>query len=104
MIGGREVRSACVALAAHVVMVLGEVNPANGVASFVRGFAAAVPLAYDGLFTPAPRFGTAVLRTRRGARSARSPTATPSLARSSGDASIHSGQRLRFRWVRQLAR
>jgi hypothetical protein len=41
------------ALAAHIVMVLGEANPANGVASFVRGFAAAVSLGFDGLFTPA---------------------------------------------------
>ncbi|QFU91706.1 hypothetical protein [Amycolatopsis sp. YIM 10] len=39
-------------LAAHIVMVLGEANPANGVASFVRGFAAAVSLGFDGLFTP----------------------------------------------------
>ncbi|RZS29659.1 hypothetical protein EV193_11963 [Herbihabitans rhizosphaerae] len=39
-------------LAAHIVMVIGEANPANGVASFVRGFAAAVSLGFDDLFTP----------------------------------------------------
>jgi hypothetical protein len=42
-----------VVLAANVVLVLGEANPANGVASFVRGFAAAVSLGFDTLFTPA---------------------------------------------------
>ncbi|WP_207926956.1 hypothetical protein [Actinocrispum wychmicini] len=42
-----------VVLVAHIIMVLGEANPANGVASFVRGFAAAVSLGFDGLFTPA---------------------------------------------------
>jgi hypothetical protein len=42
-----------VVLAANVVMVLGDANPANGVASFMRGFAAAVWLGFDGLFTPA---------------------------------------------------
>lgn len=39
-------------LAAHIVMVLGEANPSNGVASFVRGFASAVSLGFDSLFTP----------------------------------------------------
>lgn len=42
-----------VVLAAHIVMVMGEANPANGVATFVSGFAAAVSLGFDGLFTPA---------------------------------------------------
>jgi hypothetical protein len=42
-----------VVLAANIIMVLGEANPANGVASFVRGFAAAVSLGFDDLFTPA---------------------------------------------------
>jgi hypothetical protein len=42
-----------VVLVAHVVMVLGEANPANGVASFVRGFSSAVSLGFDDLFTPA---------------------------------------------------
>ena len=42
-----------VVLAANVVLVLGEANPANGVATFVRGFAAAVSLGFDNLFTPA---------------------------------------------------
>jgi hypothetical protein len=42
-----------VVLVAHIIMVMGEANPANGVASFVRGFAAAVSLGFDGLFTPA---------------------------------------------------
>jgi hypothetical protein len=43
-----------VVLPAQIIMVLGEANPANGVASFVRGFAAAVvSLGFDNLFTPA---------------------------------------------------
>ena len=42
-----------VVLAAQIIMVLGEANPANGVASFVRGFASAVSLGFDNLFTPA---------------------------------------------------
>jgi hypothetical protein len=41
-----------VALAANIVMVVGEANPANGVASFVRGFASAVSLGFGDLFTP----------------------------------------------------
>jgi hypothetical protein len=40
-------------LAANIVMVLGEANPANGVASFVRSFADAVSLGFEDLFTPA---------------------------------------------------
>jgi hypothetical protein len=40
-------------LAANIIMVLGEANPANGVASFVRGWAAGVSLGLDDLFTPA---------------------------------------------------
>jgi|GEM_PF-3473669 len=40
-------------LAAHIVMVIGEANPANGVATFVRGWAGGVSLGLDGLFTPA---------------------------------------------------
>lgn len=42
-----------VVLVAHIVMVLGEANPANGVASFVRGFSSSVSLGFDDLFTPA---------------------------------------------------
>lgn len=42
-----------VVLAANIVMVLGEANPANGVASFVRGFASGVSLGFGDLFTPA---------------------------------------------------
>jgi hypothetical protein len=42
-----------VVLAAQIIMVLGEANPTNGVASFVRGFASGVSLGFDGLFTPA---------------------------------------------------
>jgi hypothetical protein len=42
-----------VVLAANIVMVLGEANPANGAASFVHGFASAVSLGFDTLFTPA---------------------------------------------------
>jgi hypothetical protein len=41
-----------VVLFAHIVMVMGEANPANGVASFVRGFSAAVSLGFNDLFTP----------------------------------------------------
>lgn len=42
-----------VVLVAHIVLVMGEANPANGVASFVRGFSSAVSLGFDDLFTPA---------------------------------------------------
>ena len=41
-----------VVLAVHIVMVLGEANPANGVATFVRGWASGVSLGLTGLFTP----------------------------------------------------
>jgi hypothetical protein len=41
-----------VVLVAHIVMVVGEANPANGVASFVRGFSTAVSLGFNDLFTP----------------------------------------------------
>lgn len=40
-------------LAAQIVLVLGEANPTNGVASFVRGFAGGVSLGLDDLFNPA---------------------------------------------------
>jgi hypothetical protein len=40
-------------LAAHIVLVLGEANPANGVATFIRGWAGGVSLGLDDLFTPA---------------------------------------------------
>lgn len=40
-------------LAMHIVMVLGEANPANGVATFVRGWSSGVSLGLTGLFTPA---------------------------------------------------
>jgi hypothetical protein len=42
-----------VVLVAHIVMVMGEANPANGVASFVRDFATTVSLGFNDLFTPA---------------------------------------------------
>lgn len=42
-----------VVLAVHIVMVLGEANPANGVATFIRGWANGVSLGLNGLFTPA---------------------------------------------------
>jgi hypothetical protein len=42
-----------VVLVAQIVLVMGEANSANGVASFVRGFSAAVSLGFDNLFTPA---------------------------------------------------
>jgi hypothetical protein len=42
-----------VVLVARIVMVIGEANPANGVASFVRGFSSAVSLGFGDLFTPA---------------------------------------------------
>jgi hypothetical protein len=41
-----------VVLVAHIIMVMGEANPANGVASFVRGFSTAVSLGFGDLFTP----------------------------------------------------
>jgi hypothetical protein len=41
-----------VVLAAHVIMVVGGANPANGVATFVRGFADGVSLGFEDLFTP----------------------------------------------------
>lgn len=37
-------------LAAHIVMVIGEANPTNGVATFVRSWAGGVSLGLDGLF------------------------------------------------------
>ena len=40
-----------VVLVAWIFLVIGEANPANGVAGFVRGFAAAVSLGFDNLFT-----------------------------------------------------
>jgi hypothetical protein len=40
-------------LAAHIIMVMGDANPANGVAAFVRGWSAGVSLGFDDLFTPA---------------------------------------------------
>ena len=42
-----------VVLVAQIILVMGEANPANGVASFVRGFSSAVSLGLDNLFTPA---------------------------------------------------
>lgn len=42
-----------VVLVAQIILVIGEANPANGVASFVRGFSSAVSLGFDNLFTPA---------------------------------------------------
>lgn len=42
-----------VVLGAQIILVMGEANPANGVASFVRGFSGAVSLGFDNLFTPA---------------------------------------------------
>jgi hypothetical protein len=50
-----------VILVAHIIMVMGEANPANGVASFVRGFSGAVSLGFDGLFTPASAKAQALL-------------------------------------------
>ncbi len=40
------------ALAVHIVLVVGEANPANGFASFVDDWAAAVSLGLRDLFTP----------------------------------------------------
>jgi hypothetical protein len=42
-----------VVLVAQIILVMGETNPANGVASFVPGFSSAVSLGFDNLFTPA---------------------------------------------------
>lgn len=41
-----------VVLVSRIVLVIGEANSANGVASFVRGFSSAVSLGFDDLFTP----------------------------------------------------
>jgi hypothetical protein len=41
-----------VVLATHIILVLAEANPRNGFASFVDGFASAVSLGFEGLFTP----------------------------------------------------
>ena len=59
----RTVRSACsavtsvcvlfaVILVAHIVLVLGDANPANGFASFVTNWASGVSLGLHNLFTP----------------------------------------------------
>jgi hypothetical protein len=40
-------------LLARIVMVLGDANPANGIAVFVRGWATGVSLGFEDLFTPA---------------------------------------------------
>jgi hypothetical protein len=39
-------------LVAQIVMVMGGANPANGVATFVRGWADGVSLGFENLFTP----------------------------------------------------
>lgn len=41
-----------VVLATQIILVLAEANPANDFASFVEGFASAVSLGFEGLFTP----------------------------------------------------
>jgi hypothetical protein len=50
-----------VVLVAHIILVMGGANPANGVASFVRGFAGAVSLGFEGLFTPDSAKGQVLL-------------------------------------------
>lgn len=40
-------------LLARIVLVIGDANPANGVAAFVRGWSNAVSLGFVDLFTPA---------------------------------------------------
>jgi hypothetical protein len=40
-------------LVAQIIMVAGGANPANGVATFVRGWADGVSLGFENLFTPA---------------------------------------------------
>ena len=42
-----------VVLVAQIIMVMGGANPANGVATFVRGWADGVSLGFENLFTPA---------------------------------------------------
>ena len=42
-----------VVLAIHIVLVVGEANMSNGFAQFITGWAAAVDLGLDNLFTPA---------------------------------------------------
>ncbi len=41
-----------VVLVIQIVLVLADANPKNGFASFMDGFAGAVSLGFDGLFTP----------------------------------------------------
>jgi len=59
----RHVRTACTLihvvcvlfaaiLVAQIVMVVGDANAANGVATLVRGWSAVVSLGFDDLFTP----------------------------------------------------
>ncbi len=42
-----------VVLVAQIIMVMGNANPANGVAAFVRGWSNGVSLGFDTLFIPA---------------------------------------------------
>ncbi|WP_436491896.1 hypothetical protein [Actinokineospora sp. HUAS TT18] len=42
-----------VVLVIKIVLVLADANPSNGFASFIDGFAGAVSLGFEGLFTPA---------------------------------------------------
>ena len=42
-----------VVLVAQIILVAGVANPANGVATFVRGWSDGVSLGFDNLFTPA---------------------------------------------------
>ncbi|WIV53832.1 hypothetical protein [Amycolatopsis nalaikhensis] len=42
-----------VVLLARIVLVMGDANPANGIAAFVRGWSGAVSLGFEDLFTPA---------------------------------------------------
>ena len=41
-----------VVLLARIVLVIGDANPANGIAAFVRGWSGAVSLGFEDLFTP----------------------------------------------------
>ncbi|MFD8496758.1 hypothetical protein [Amycolatopsis sp. NPDC059657] len=41
-----------VVLLAHILLVIGDANPANGIARFVRGWSGAVSLGFEDLFTP----------------------------------------------------
>ncbi|WP_216207206.1 hypothetical protein [Amycolatopsis aidingensis] len=48
-------------LVAQIIMIAGDANPANGVATFVQSWSAGVSLGFDDLFTPASATTTVLL-------------------------------------------